>query len=164
MSTTSSINRHSIPGTAVFHATVLVAEDLPLVVEDELGETLTVQEPLFTEQYLRFVAAILTSRNGFLHAPYDLRWSRLAQLTSTYRRLRLLATAKANSRTLRFFRPLMMRPRVRELLSTQITILAFLMTVAFPSVLPRKVRRCRDVHRYTRQFECPHSGALPTDR
>jgi hypothetical protein len=29
---------------------------------------------------------------------------------------------------------LMMRPRVRELLSTQITILAFLMTIASPSV------------------------------
>jgi hypothetical protein len=51
---------------------VLVAQDLPLVVEDELGETLTVQEPLCTEQYLLFVAAILTSPNGFLHTPYDL--------------------------------------------------------------------------------------------
>jgi hypothetical protein len=29
---------------------------------------------------------------------------------------------------------LMMRPRVRELLSAQITILAFLMTIASPSV------------------------------
>jgi hypothetical protein len=134
MSTTSSINRHSIPGTAVFHATVLVAEDLPLVVEDELGETPTVQEQLYTEQYLRFVAAILTSRNGFLHAHYDLRWNRLPQLTSTYRRMRRLATAKANSRTLLFFRPLMMRPRVRELLSAQITIFAFLMIIASPSV------------------------------
>jgi hypothetical protein len=56
------------------------------------------------------------------------------QLTSTYRRMRRLATAKANSRTLLFFRPLMMRPRVRELLSAQITILAFLMTIASPSV------------------------------
>jgi hypothetical protein len=134
MSTTSSINRHSILGTAVFHATVLVAEDLPLVVEDELGETPTVQEHLYAEQYLHFVAAILTSRNGSLHAPYDLRWNRLVQHTSTYRRMRRLATAKANSLTLRFFRPLMMRPRVRELLNAQITIFAFLMTVASPSV------------------------------
>src|SRR5918995_483067 len=92
MSTTSSINHHSIPGTAVFHTTVLVAQDLPLVVEDELEETLTVQEPHYTGQYLRFVAATLTSPNGFLHAPYDLRWNRLVQLASTYRRMRRLAT------------------------------------------------------------------------
>jgi hypothetical protein len=56
------------------------------------------------------------------------------QLTSTYRRMRRLATARANPRTLRFFRPLMMRPRVRELLSAQITIFAFMMTVASSSV------------------------------
>ena len=92
------------------------------------------QEPLYTEQYLRFVAAILTSPNGFLHAPYDLRRNRLGQLTSTYRRMRRLATAKANSRILRFFRPLMMRPRVRELRSAQRTIFALLMTVAPSSV------------------------------
>jgi hypothetical protein len=55
------------------------------------------------------------------------------QLTSTYRLMRRLATARANPRTRRFFRPLMMRPRVRELLSAQITIFA-LMTVASPSV------------------------------
>jgi hypothetical protein len=71
------------------------------------------------------------------------------QLTSTYRLMRRLATARANPRTRRFFRPLMMRPRVRELLSTQITIFA-LMTVASPSVRPRKVRRCHDARRYTR--------------
>jgi hypothetical protein len=113
---------------------VLLAQDLPLVVEDELGETLTAQEPLCIEQYLRFVAAILTSPSGFLHAPYDLRWNCLVQLASTYRRMRRLATARANSRTRRLFRPMMMRPRVRELLSTQITIFAFLMTVASLSV------------------------------
>jgi hypothetical protein len=56
------------------------------------------------------------------------------QLTSTYRRMRRLATARANPRTLRFFRPLMMTPRVRELLSAQITIFAFMMTVASSSV------------------------------
>ena len=56
------------------------------------------------------------------------------QLTSTYRLMRRLATARANPRTRRFFRPLMMRPRVRELLSAQITIFAFLMTVASPAV------------------------------
>ena len=56
------------------------------------------------------------------------------QLTSTYRLMRRLATARANPRTHRLFKPLMMRPRVRELLNTQITIFAFLMTVASPSV------------------------------
>ena len=134
MSTTSSINHNSIPGIAVFHITLLVAQDLPLVVEDELGETLTVQEPFCTEQYPRFVATILTSPDGFLHAPYDLRWNRLVQLASTYRRMRRLATARANPRTRRFFRPLMMRARVRELLNAQITIFAFLLTVASPSI------------------------------
>ena len=116
------------------HATILVAEDLPLVVEDELGKTPTVQEQLYPEQYLRFVAAILASRNGFLHAHYDLRWNRFVRPISTYRRMRRLAIAKAKPRTLRFFRPLMMRPRVRELRSAQITIFALLMTVASSSI------------------------------
>jgi hypothetical protein len=45
----------------------------------------------------------------------DLHWNLFVQPDSTYRRILRLAAAQASPRTLRFFRPLMMRPRARGL-------------------------------------------------
>jgi hypothetical protein len=53
----------------------------------------------------------------------------LVLLRATYQRMRRLATAQANPRILRFFRLLMMRPRVRGLRSAQRAMFTLFTTV-----------------------------------